>query len=133
MKNFILLGKKIAAVGKELWPEVKRGVVHYGYRHSQVVLFLVDFFHILGLAHLTATCFDNGDGAWRFDYDGKTATVSRLTQGGSFDTPEVTEIMHNSDVVNDNPPFSKFRAIIHWLKEAPETHENNMYNYNNVA
>ena len=103
------------------------------YRYSQVVLFLVDFFHILGLAHLTATCFDNGDGAWRFDYDGKIATVSRLTQGGSFDTPEVTEIMHNSDVVIDNPPFSKFRAIIHWLKEAPETHENNMYNYNNVA
>ena len=54
------------------------------YRKSQVVHFLVDFFHILGLAHLTATCFDNGDGAWRFDYDGKTATVSRLTQGGSF-------------------------------------------------
>ena len=103
------------------------------YRKSQVVIFLVDFFHILGLAHLTATCLDNGEGAWRFDYDGKTATVSRLTQGGSFDTPEVTEIMHNSDVVIDNPPFSKFRAIIHWLKEAPETHENNMYNYNNVA
>lgn len=103
------------------------------YRYSQVVLFLVDFFHILGLTHLTATCLDNGEGAWRFDYDGKTAIVSRLTQGGSFDTPEVTEIMHNSDVVIDNPPFSMFRAIIHWLKEAPETHENNMYNYNNVA
>ena len=103
------------------------------YRYSQVVIFLVEFFHILGLAHLTATCIDNGEGAWRFDYDGKTATVSKLTQGGSFETPEVTEIMHNCDVVIDNPPFSKFRVIIHWLKEAPETHENNRYNYNNVA
>ena len=103
------------------------------YRKSQVVHFLVDFFHILGLAHLTATCIDNGEGAWRFDYDGKTATVSKLTQGGSFETPEVTEIMHNCDVVIDNPPFSKFRAIIHWLKEAPDTNENNTYNYNNVA
>lgn len=103
------------------------------YRYSQVVIFLVEFFHILGLAHLTATCLDNGEGAWRFDYDGKTATVSKLTQGGSFDTPEVTEIMHNSDVVIDNPPFSMFRAIFLWLAEAPETHENNRYNYNNVA
>ena len=103
------------------------------YRYSQVVIFLVDFFHILGLKHLTATCLDNGEGAWRFDYDGKTATVSRLTQGGSFDTPEVTEIMHNSDVVIDNPPFSMFRAIFHWLAEAPETNETLMYNYNNVA
>ena len=103
------------------------------YRCSQVVLFLVDFFDVLGLAHLTATCLDIGGGAWRFDYDGKTATVSRLTQGGSFDTPEVTEIMHNSDVVIDNPPFSKFRAIFHWLKDAPETNENSMYNYKKSA
>ena len=103
------------------------------YRYSQVVIFLVEFFHILGLAHLTATCIDNGEGAWRFDYDGKTATVSKLTQGGSFDTPEVTKIMHNCDVVIDNPPFSKFRAIIHWLKEAPDTNENNMNNYKNSA
>lgn len=103
------------------------------YRYSQVVLFLVDFYHVLGLAHLTATCLDNGEGAWRFDYDGKTATVSRLTQGGSFDTPEVTEIMHNSDVVIDNPPFSKSRVIFHWVMDAPESQDNNMYNYNNVA
>lgn len=102
------------------------------YRKSQVVIFLVDFFHILGLAHLTATCLDNGEGAWRFDYDGKTATVSRLTQGGSFDTPEVTEIMHSSDVVIDNPPFSKFRAIIHWLFEAPSKKDIIMFN-NNIA
>ena len=103
------------------------------YRYSQVVLFLVDFFHILGLAHLTATCIDNGEGAWRFDYDGKTATVSRLTQGGSFDTPEVTEIMHNSDVVIDNPPFSKFRAIIQWLFEAPSKKDIIMVNNKKVA
>lgn len=103
------------------------------YRYSQVVIFLVDFFHILGLAHLTATCIDNGEGAWRFDYDGKTATVSRLTQGGSFDTPEVTEIMHNSDVVIDNPPFSKFRAIIQWLFEAPCKKDIIMINNKKVA
>ena len=103
------------------------------YRYSQVVIFLVEFFHILGLAHLTATCIDNGEGAWRFDYDGKTATVSKLTQGGSFDTPEVTEIMHNSDVVIDNPPFSKFRAIIQWLFEAPCKKDIIMINNKKVA
>lgn len=31
MKDFILLGNKTAAVNKELWPYVKRGIVHYGY------------------------------------------------------------------------------------------------------
>lgn len=31
MKNFILLGNKTAAVNKELWPYVRRGVVNYGY------------------------------------------------------------------------------------------------------
>ena len=103
------------------------------YRYSQVVLVLVEFFAVLGLAHLTATCIDNGEGAWRFDYDGKSATVSRLTQGGSFDTQEVTEIMHNSDVVIDNPPFSKFRAIFRWLMEAPETIDNNIFNNKKAA
>lgn len=103
------------------------------YRYSQVVLFLVDFFHILGLAHLTATCFDNGDGAWRFDYDGKTATVSRLTQGGSFDTPEVTEIMHKSDVVIDNPPFSREGDIFIWIMAAPNTKDTDMFNNNKAA
>lgn len=103
------------------------------YRKSQVVIFLVDFFHILGLAHLTATCLDNGEGAWRFDYDGKTATISRLTQGGSFDTPEVTEIMHKSDVVIDNPPFSREGDIFIWIMEAPDTNDNNMFNYKRIA
>ena len=103
------------------------------YRYSQVVRCLVEFYHILGLAHLTATCIDNGEGAWRFDYDGKTATISRLTQGGSFDTPEVAEIMHNCDVVIDNPPFSRFRDVFHWLKDAPDNNENIIINIINVA
>ena len=102
------------------------------YRYSQVVLVLVEFFDVLGLAHLTATCIDNGEGAWRYDYDGKTGTVRQLAQGGSFDTPEVTEIMRNSDVVIDNPPFSKSRAIFNWLKDTPETKSNDMFS-NNLA
>ena len=88
-----------------------------------MVHFLVQFFHILGLEHLTATCIDLGGGAWRFDYDGKAQIVSRLTQGGSFDSPEVTEIMYHSDVVIDNPPFSKFEIIFLWLENAPGTTE----------
>lgn len=31
MKEFILLGNKVAATGKELWPHVMTGEVHYGY------------------------------------------------------------------------------------------------------
>jgi hypothetical protein len=49
--------------------------------------------------------------------------VTRLKQGGSFDSPEVTEIMYRSDVVIDNPPFSKFRVIFLWLENAPGTTE----------
>ena len=98
------------------------------HRYSKVVRFLKDYFHVLGLAHLTATCIDNGGGAWRYDYDGKTETVIPLTQGGSFDSQEVTEIMYRSDVVIDNPPFSKFRIIFLWLVNAPGLRNNFIIN-----
>ena len=88
------------------------------YRTSEVVHFLVDYFWLLGLSHLTATCIDRGDGAWRFDYDGRVVTVSRLTGNGSFDSVECTAIMRVCDMVIDNPPFSKFGAIFKWLEAA---------------
>ena len=86
------------------------------YRTSEVVRFLTDYFWVLGLSHLTATCLDRGDGAWRYDYDGRTVTITRLSGNGSFDSAEVTAIMRSSNVVIDNPPFSKWGAIIKWTK-----------------
>lgn len=98
------------------------------YRYSEFCKYFTDNYDKLGLAHYTATCIDNGQGAWRYDYDGKKATVTRLTQGGSFDTPECTAIMLASDVIIDNPPFSRFGDIVKWIQSAPEVKESNHYN-----
>lgn len=64
-------------------------------RKSQVVIFLVDFFHILRLAHLTATCLDNGEGAWRFDYDGRLQL--------SHDSPRVVPLILQSAQLSRTP------------------------------
>jgi len=87
------------------------------YRYSEFCKYFTDNFHELGLRHYTATCIDNGQGAWRYDYDGKTTTITRLTQGGSFDTPECTTIKNACDAVIDNPPFSLQGKIMAWMKE----------------
>ena len=87
------------------------------YRYSEFCKYFTDNFHELGLRHYTATCIDNGQGAWRYDYDGKTTTITRLTQGGSYDTPECTTIKNACDAVIDNPPFSLQGKIMAWMKE----------------
>lgn len=88
------------------------------YRHSKFVAYFTEHFHELGLSHYTATCFDRGNGAWRYDYDGHKATVTRLSGNGSFDSPECTAIMKACDIVIDNPPFSLHHEIMAWLKSA---------------
>lgn len=90
------------------------------YRYSKFVEYFTKHFHELGLSHYTATCLDRGDGAWRYDYDGHKATVTRLTGNGSFDSPECTAIMEACDIVIDNPPFSLHHEIQAWLKNAQD-------------
>ena len=88
------------------------------YRFSAISKYFKEHFMELGLKHYTATCFDNGDGAWRYDYDGQKETITKLNGNGSFDSPESTAIMKESDIVIENPPFSRLRDFIDWLNAA---------------
>jgi hypothetical protein len=54
----------------------------------------------------------------RYDYDGHKATITKLKGNGSFDSPECTAIMKEADIVIENPPFSRLRDFIEWLKAA---------------
>lgn len=85
------------------------------YRMSNFVRYLQLNFAELGLAHLTATCFDIGAGAWRYDYDGQDRTIAPLTGNGDFASEECLSIMRQNDVVITNPPFSLIRAFIDTL------------------
>ena len=86
------------------------------YRQSKFVAYFTDHFHELGLKHYTATCLDRGDGAWRYDYDGRKVTITPLAGNGSFNSTECTAIMQACDIVIDNPPFSLHHEIWAWLK-----------------
>lgn len=88
------------------------------YRQSQFVAYFTEHFHELGLSHYTATCLDRGNGAWRYDYDGEKITITPLSGGGSFDSPECTAIKDACDIVIDNPPFSLHHEIMVWLGSA---------------
>lgn len=41
------------------------------YRWSNFTKYFKDNFKKLNLKHYTSTCYDIGDGAWRYDYDGE--------------------------------------------------------------
>ena len=90
------------------------------YRYSKFVAYFTEHFHELDLKHYTATCFDNGDGAWRYDFDGQKATVTKLDGNGSFDSAECTAIKDACDFVIDNQPFSLHHEIRAWLASAPD-------------
>ena len=85
---------------------------------SIVPKYFTEHFHELGLSHYTATCIDNGNGAYRYDYDGKNVTITKLQGNGSFDSPECTAILKGCDIVIENPPFSLLPQFIEWLKAA---------------
>lgn len=44
------------------------------YRKSNFVKYFVDNFTSLGISKITATCFDNSDGVYMYQYDGNNAT-----------------------------------------------------------
>ena len=85
------------------------------YRWSAFPRYFTDHFKELGLRHYTCTNYDLGDGAWRYDYDGETTTVTKLEGNGDFQSEECTAIMRDCDLVCTNPPFSLWRAFIRWL------------------
>ena len=86
------------------------------YRWSAFVKYFKDKFHTIGLRHLTATNYDIGDGAWRYDYDGVNEKITALEWNGDFRSEECTKIKDQCDVVITNPPFSLFREFVKWLQ-----------------
>ena len=86
------------------------------YRKANFVKYFKNNFEILGLKHYTATCINNGDGAWRYDYDGEKEVIQRIDDG-DYACPYCTAIKNACDIVISNPPFSQFRKIIKWLEE----------------
>lgn len=85
------------------------------FRWSNFKKYFREHFEELGLSHYTCTCYDLGEGAWRYDYDGVIETANRLEGNGDFRSEECTQIMKDCDIVITNPPFSLFREFIKWL------------------
>lgn len=85
------------------------------YRWSNFVKYFKDNFEYYGLKGLVATNYDIGDGAWKYEYDGKTEHVERLQGNGDFRSEECTKIKNWCDIVITNPPFSLFKEFIPWL------------------
>ena len=86
------------------------------YRWSNFILYFKDHFVESGIKKLIATNYDNGDGAWKYVYDGKEETITALEGNGDFMSEECTAIKDNeADIIITNPPFSKFKSFIHWL------------------
>ena len=85
------------------------------FRWSNFKKYFKDNFENLKLKHYTCTCLDRGNGAWRYDFDGKTETIIQLEGNGDFRSEECSKIMKECDVVITNPPFSLFNDFIKWL------------------
>lgn len=86
------------------------------YRWSNFVKYFKDNFINLKIKHLTATNYDIGTGAYRYDFDGTDEKIVPLEGNGDFRSEECTKIMKECDVVVTNPPFSLFRDFIKWLE-----------------
>lgn len=87
------------------------------YRKSNFVKYFIDNFKELGISKITATCFDNGDGAYMYQYDGINAIQRKLEGNGDFRSAECVELLKQCDVVVTNPPFSLFREYMAQLME----------------
>lgn len=85
------------------------------YRVSNFKKYFVDHFQELGISRYCCTCYDNGNGAWKYEYDGTTETITKLEGDGDFRSEECSQILDVYDTVITNPPFSLFRDFIKWM------------------
>lgn len=113
------------------YKDIEKEMVHYkehlkdkwiyspcdDYRWSEFKNYFVTNFKELGLRHYTCTCYDIGDGAYRYDYDGTNETITPLNENGDFRSEECIELLKECDVVVTNPPFSLFREYVAQLME----------------
>lgn len=87
------------------------------YRISNFVKYFKDNFDSLKISHLTASNYDNGLGAYRYNFDGVNETITNLQGNGDFRSEECIALLKEADVVITNPPFSLFREYVAQLME----------------
>lgn len=87
------------------------------YRLSNFTKCFKDNFEYLKLKKVICTNYDNGNGAWKYEYDGENETVIQLQENGGFETEECIAFLKEADVVVTNPPFSLFRDYVKQLMD----------------
>lgn len=85
------------------------------YRQSNFTKCFKDNFEYLKLKKVICTNYDNGNGAWKYEYDGENETVIQLQGNGGYETEECIAFLKEADVVVTNPPFSLFRDYVKQL------------------
>ena len=87
------------------------------YRISNFTKCFKDNFEYLKLKKVICTNYNNGDGAWKYEYDGENETIIQLQGNGGFETEECIAFLKEADVVVTNPPFSLFRDYVKQLMD----------------
>lgn len=87
------------------------------YRLSNFTKCFKDNFEYLKLKKVICTNYDNGNGAWKYEYDGENETVIQLEGNGGYETEECIAFLKEADVVVTNPPFSLFRDYVKQLMD----------------
>ena len=82
------------------------------YRYSNFVKYFKDNFNKLKITYLTASNYDIGECAYKYEYDGVEEKITALKGNGDFRSEECVELLKEADVVITNPPFSLFREYV---------------------
>lgn len=85
------------------------------YRQSNFVKFFKENFIVFGLRKLFATNYDNGDGAFIYEYDGRNEFVFKVVgQDGGYRCYD--RVRDEADIIITNPPFSLWRDFFKWVQ-----------------
>ena len=84
------------------------------YRKSQFVKCFTDNYEALGLTGLCASNYNLGDGAYKYEYDGRNTFITELQGDGDFRSEECASIRDDYDVIITNPPFSLAGDFVVW-------------------
>lgn len=87
------------------------------YRYSNFVKYFKDNFNKLKISYLTASNYDIGECAYKYEYDGVEEKITALKGNGDFRSEECIAFLKEADVVITNPPFSLFREYVAQLME----------------
>ena len=82
------------------------------YRYSNFVKYFKDNFNRLKITYLTASNYDIGECAYKYEYDGVEEKITTLKGNGDFRSDECVALIKEADVVITNPPFSLFREYV---------------------